>query len=202
MNHVFDSIPQFARNIVIYRHLRGIDNAHIHACLNGVVEEDAVNGFPYRIIATERERYIGNTAGNVGVWQMLAYPTGGFNEIDCVVIVFIDTGRHCENIRVKDNVFGWEPHLFGQNLISTRTDFDFACLCIRLTLFIKSHHNDCSTITAYQFGLLDEFFLAFFHGNGVNNAFALNAFQTRFNDFPFGRVNHNRHARNVGFGGN
>ena len=49
--------------------------------------------------------------------------------------------------------------------------------------------------------MFDESGLAFFHRNRIDDAFALDAFQPGFDDFPFGRIEHDRHAGNVRFGG-
>jgi len=36
------------------------------------------------------------------------------NEVYGIVIMLFDTCRNGENIRVKNNVFGWEIYLLGQ----------------------------------------------------------------------------------------
>ncbi len=68
-HHIFAGLAQFRINRVINGELTGIDDAHIHANLNGMIEEDSMHRFAHRLIATERERQIGNTAGNMGVRQ-------------------------------------------------------------------------------------------------------------------------------------
>ena len=54
-DHVFDGIAQLSRQIVINRQLTGVNDPHIHAVTDGVVEEDGVNRFANRIVAAERE---------------------------------------------------------------------------------------------------------------------------------------------------
>ena len=117
--------------------------------------------------------------------QVLANPARGFDKVHRVVIVLVDPRCDGENIRVENNVFGRKANLFGEDLVSAGTDFDLARFGIRLALFIERHHNHGCSVAAHQFGLLDEFVLAFFHGNRVDNAFTLDALQTRFDDFPF-----------------
>ena len=46
--------------------------------------------------------------------------------------------------------------------------------------------------------MLFEAFNAFFHADGIDDALALYAAQTGFNDAPLGRVNHDGHTGNVG----
>jgi len=42
---------------------------------------------------------------------------GRLNEIDAVIIVLLDAGRDCKDIRIEDDVFRWKTDLFGQNLV-------------------------------------------------------------------------------------
>ncbi len=52
-DHVFNGIAQFHRQIVINRQLAGVNDPHIHAVTDGVVQEDGVNRFANRIVAAE-----------------------------------------------------------------------------------------------------------------------------------------------------
>ncbi len=201
LNHILNRQAQFVGNIVVNRHLPRVHNPHIHARLDGMVEEHAVNRFAHRIIAPERERYVGNPAGNVRVRQVLANPARGFDKVHRVIIVFVDPRGYREDVRVENNVFGREADLFRQNFVSAGADFDFPRLGIRLPLFVERHHHHRSPVTAHQLGLMDEFFHAFLHRNRVDDAFALDALQPCLDDFPLGGIDHDRHAGNVRFRG-
>ena len=72
-----------------------------------------MNRFAHRIITPERERDIRHPAGDMRVWQVLPNPLGGFNEIHCIIIVFVNSRGDCKNIRVKNNILRWETDLFG-----------------------------------------------------------------------------------------
>ncbi len=52
---VLAGFAQLGIEIVIDRHLAGIDDAHIHAGLDGMVEEDRVHRFAHRLVAAEGE---------------------------------------------------------------------------------------------------------------------------------------------------
>ena len=54
-DHIFNSIAQLGGQVVVNSQLSGVDDPHVHAVANGVVEEYRVNGFTYRVVATERE---------------------------------------------------------------------------------------------------------------------------------------------------
>ena len=71
-----------------------------------------------------------------------------------------------------------------------------------MTFLIESHYNYCRTIFLDHVGLAFEFFNSFFHGDGVDDALALDALEPGLDDRPFRAVNHDRHARNVRCSGN
>ena len=50
---ILDRLTQFRIDTVIDRQVAGIDDAHIHARLDGVIEEDTVDRPAYRLIAAE-----------------------------------------------------------------------------------------------------------------------------------------------------
>ena len=66
--------------------------------------------------------------------------------------------------------------------------------------FVESHHYGASTVAAHSTSLLEELGLALFQADGIDEGFALDALQTGFENAPFGAVDHDRHARNLGFG--
>ena len=52
-NHILDPLAQFSRNLFVDRQLPGIDDAHIHACTNSVIQEYRVNRLTHRIVTPE-----------------------------------------------------------------------------------------------------------------------------------------------------
>ncbi|CQR07739.1 Uncharacterised protein [Yersinia enterocolitica] len=109
-----------------------------------------------------------------------------FNKVDGVVVMFFNPGSDGENIRVKNNIFRWEANGFSQNFIGAAANLYLARTSISLPLLIKRHHHHRRTIAPYQLGMVNKGVDALFHRNGVNNPFALNAFQAFLDDIPFG----------------
>ena len=70
-HHVLAGLAQFRIEIVIDRHLAGIDDAHVHAGRDGVIEEHRMHRLAHRLVAAEREREIRDAAGDMGVRQVL-----------------------------------------------------------------------------------------------------------------------------------
>ena len=114
-----------------------------------------------------------------------------------VVIVLFNTGSNREDVRVEDDVFRREAHLFGQNFVCAATNLNFARAGIGLAHFIEGHHHHGGTITAHHLRVVDKGINAFFHRDGVNNAFTLNTLQPFLDDFPLRGVNHDWHPGNV-----
>lgn len=55
----------------------------------------------------------------------------GTDKVLRVVVVLFNPGRHRENIRVENDVFRREAHLFGENLVRTAANLDFTRAGIR-----------------------------------------------------------------------
>ena len=166
-----------------------------------MVQNDGMDGFAHRVVAAEREAHVGHAARDLGAGQILLDPARGLDEIDRVVVVLLDTGGNGEDVGVEDDVFGREAHLVHQDAISALADFDLALVGVGLALFIKRHHHGGSAIAAHQLGLLAKGVNAFFHADGIDDPLALHAAQAGLDDAPFARVNHHRHAGNIGLGG-
>ena len=158
-----------------------------------------MDGFAHGLIATEAERHIGDTARNFGTRQVVLDPAHRLDEINGVVVVLFNAGGNGKDIRVKNDVFGREADFIDQHTISAFANLFFARAGVGLAFFVKSHDHGRRAVAFHQFGLLFERLDALFHADGVDDGLALHAAQTRFDDFPFGRIDHHRHFGDVGF---
>ena len=52
-DHIFNRVAQLGRQVVVNRQLTGVDDPHVHAVTDGVVEEHRVNGFTHRVVTAE-----------------------------------------------------------------------------------------------------------------------------------------------------
>ena len=100
---------------------------------------------------------------------------------------------HGKNVRVKNNVFRRETDFFSQELICSCTDFYLTVISVGLPHLIKGHDNHGCAVASYDSCMIKKLLHTFFHGNGVYDTLSLNTLKSRLNDFPFGRVNHNRY---------
>src|SRR5690606_32426089 len=63
-DHVFDSIPEVCRQVLVDRELPRVDDPHVHACLDSVVQEDGMDRLANEIVTTEGERDVADTTAH------------------------------------------------------------------------------------------------------------------------------------------
>ena len=151
------------------------------------------------IVTAEREGYIGNTTTYFGKRHQLFDLAGGFNKINRIIVVFLNTGCNSKNVWIKNDILWIKTNLFSKNFISAVTDLHFTLFGISLSYFIKRHYNYSCTIGFTGKCLFNKLCFPFFHGDGVHDATALYTFQSGFNDLEFRAVDHDRDLGNVRF---
>jgi len=198
---VLAGLAQLGLDRLVDRELAGVDDAHVHARLYRVIQEHRVHRFAHRLVAAERERQIGDAAGDVAVGQFGADLPRRLDEIDAVVVVLLDAGADREHVGIEDDVLGREIRLFDQQFIGPSADRHLARAGVGLPLFVERHHHDRGAIGAHQLGLTQEFGLAFLHRDRIDDPLALHAFQAGLDDREFRGIDHDWHARDVRLGG-
>jgi hypothetical protein len=200
-HYILDAFAQLLGHVVIDHQCAGIDDAHIHAGLDGVVQEDRVDRLAHGVVAAERERHIRHATGHMGIGETALDLARGLDEIHRIVVVFIDAGGDGKDVRVEDDVFRREVQPCGEQLVGARADFHLAFAGIGLALFVEGHHHHGGAVLLHLAGVFQEHVLAFLHGDGVDDALALQAAQAGFDHAPFGGVDHHRYAGDVRLGG-
>jgi hypothetical protein len=168
---------------------------------DGVVQEHGVDGLAHRVVAAEGEAHVAHAARDLGARQVALDPARGLDEIDRVVVVFLDAGGDGEDVRVEDDVLGWEAHLVHQDAVGALADLDLALVGVGLAFFVEGHHHGGRAVALDEPGLALELLHAFLHRDGVHHALALQAAQARLDHAPLGAVDHHRHTRDVGLTG-
>ncbi|MPM40213.1 hypothetical protein SDC9_86853 [bioreactor metagenome] len=200
-HHVLHAFAQLGLQVVIHTDHAGIDDAHVHACPDRVIEEHGVDGLAHGVVAAEGEAHVGDAARDLGTGQVLLDPACGLDEIDAVVVVLFDARSHGKNVGIEDDVFGRKTHLIHQHAVGTLADFDLALVGVGLALFVERHHHGRRTIAFDQLGLLLELLDTFLHRDRIDDAFALDAAQSGLDHVPLRRIHHHRHLGDVGLGG-
>ena len=202
-NRVLAHIPQLLLNVVENGELAGVDDGHVHASRDSVVEEDRVHGLADLLESTEGEREVGKAARDLAAGARGLDPLGCVDEVDTIVVVLLETGADGEDVEVKDDVNGVEADLgTGEDLVGALADADLVLLAGGLALLIEGHDDDGRSIALNELGVLDEFLLTNLERDGVDNALALQALEAGNADFELGRVDDDGDLGNLGLSGN
>ncbi len=199
-HHVLATRAQLGIEVVVDRDLPGVDDAHVHAGLDGVIEEHRVHGLAHRLVAAERERQVGYAAGDVNVRQVRPDPARRLDEGDTVTVVLLHPGGDGENVGIEDDVLGREAHLSDQNVVGALGDRALALQRVGLALLVEGHDHHGGAVAAHDLGMFDERRLALLHRDRIHHRLALQALEPRLDHREFRRVDHHRHARDVGLG--
>ena len=198
---VFDE--DFQRGVDLFVELEhaGIDDAHVHAGADGVVEEGGVHGLADLVVAAEAEGDVGDAAGDLGVGEVGLDPAGGFDEVDGVVVVLLHAGGDGEDVGVEDDVFWGEADFVDKDAVGTLADADLFGEGGGLALLVEGHDDDGGSVLEDLGGVFAELVFAFLEGDGVDDAFALEALQAGLDDLPLGGVDHEGDFGDLGLGG-
>ena len=114
--------------------------------------------------------------------------------------MLLDTGGDSENVRIENDVLRWESDFPGEDAVGARTDLDFAFDGVRLSLLVESHNDYGRAEPSNLASVFRENLFAFLEADRIDDAFALNALQSRLDHGPPGAVDHDRNPRDVRFG--
>ena len=127
---VLDALPKLRIEVVVDRELAGVDDAHVHARGDRVVQEDRVDRLAHGVVAAEAERDVRDPAGDLRAGQLLLDPPRRLDVLDGVPVVLVNAGRDGEDVRVEDDVLGREARRLRQEAVGALGDRDLAlCAC-------------------------------------------------------------------------
>ena len=143
---VLNMLQQVGRQVGIEYRRGRVDNTHVHALGDGVVEEDGMHRLAQVVVAAEGEGEVAHAAADVGTRQVLANPARGLNKVECVGVVLLHAGGYGQYVRVKNDVMGVKVKLLCKQLIGSLTDAYLSLVSVGLSLLIKGHHHHGGTI--------------------------------------------------------
>ncbi len=121
----------------------------------------------------------------------------GFDKLHGIVVVLFDTGGDRKDIRIENDIVGIESDAVHQQVPGALANRLAPFKAVSLSFLIKGHDHHGRTVTLAERSLFNELRLASLQADGVDDRFALNAFEPGFDDRPFGGVDHDRHAGDV-----
>ncbi len=116
-HHVLDALAQRRLDVVVDADHAGVDDAHVHAGLDRVVQEHGVDRLAHRLVAAEAEAHVADAARHLGAGQVLLDPACGLDEVDRVVRMLLDAGGDREDVRIEDDVLGRKADLVDEDAI-------------------------------------------------------------------------------------
>ena len=157
-----------------------------------------MHSLAHLVIASKAEGDIRDATAHLGMRQIRLDPARGIDEVNRVVVMLLHARRDSENIRIENNVFGRKANLVDQYSVGTLAHSYLVLVSRGLPLFVEGHHYDRRAIFQNLGRILPKLLLAFFQRDRIDDAFTLQAFQSRLDDLPFRGVDHERHFGNFG----
>ena len=195
--HVLDEFLQLRLDLLVHFEHPGIHDAHVHPGGDRVEKKRAVHRLAHRIVAAETKRNIRHAAAHLRIRQVLFDPPRGLDEVHRVVVMLLDARADGEDVWIENDVLGWESDLVHEDAVRALADADFFRVGRRLPLLVECHHDDRRAVFQNVPRVLFEFLLTSLQRDRIHDAFSLQTFQSRLDDFPLRRVHHERHLRHV-----
>src|SRR5262249_20783448 len=134
---VLDALEELRLDVLVDRELSGVDDSHVQAGANRVVEKRRVHRLAYDVVPTERERELGDAARNERARATLLEPGDRLDERLREGRVLLDAGRDREDVRVHHDVFRREPGLLREQVVCTAEDLDLSLDGLRLPALVE-----------------------------------------------------------------
>ena len=131
---VLDVLEQIGRDVLVDGQLAGVDDAHVEARLDRVVEEGGVHRLAHDLVPAEGEREVGDAAGDLRAGAALLDARDSLDERLGEAGVPLHAGRDREDVGVEDDVLRREADVVHQKAVGALADFTLrsavsACPC-------------------------------------------------------------------------
>jgi hypothetical protein len=98
--------------------------------------------------------------------------------------MFFQARGNRQDVWIKNNIASWEICPFRQQIVSPRTDVDFALETIGLSSLIECHDDRSRSVAPDQPRLTKKLFFAVFEADGIHDGLSLHAFEAGFDYRP------------------
>ncbi len=105
-DHVLGEVPQLRVQLVVDPELARVDDAHVHARGDGVVQERRVHRLADDVVAAEAEAEVRDPAGDLDARAGGLDLADRLEEVDRVARVLLDARPDGEDVGVEDDVLG------------------------------------------------------------------------------------------------
>ena len=195
--NILDPIEQVLGYLLVNSQHSRVDDAHVHARTDGVVEKGRVHRLPHGVVAPERKRHVAHPAGHLCVRKGFLDELDRLEEVDGVIIVLLDPGRDRQDVGVEDDVLRGKMGLLGEQPVGSRANAHLRVPVRCLPLLVEGHHHRRGTVAADKPCPAQEFLLTVLKRYRVYDPLALDALQAGLQDRPFRGVDHDRDPRDL-----
>ena len=141
-------------NLLVDLELAGVDDAHVQAGVDGVVEEGGVHRLADHVCCRGRQNDTLLTPPVVlASGKQLLEPAHRLDELDGVVVVFLHAGADGQDVHVEDDVARRKADFLGQQPIRAFADLDLAVGRDRLPFLVERHDDHGGPIAPDRAGL-------------------------------------------------
>ncbi len=199
-DHVLDELEQVLRDLFVDGELTGVDDRHVEARADRVVEERRVDRFAHHVVTAKREGEIGDAATHLGSGARPLDDARRLEERVGVFVVLLDPGGDREDVGIEDDVLRRKADLLGEDAIRALTDLHLARSRIGLSLLVERHDDDRRSIAAHESRVRTKRLFPFLQADRVDDPLPLYALEARFDHRPLRAIDDDRHARDLRLG--
>ncbi len=200
-DHVLDVLEQLRGDVLVDRELARVDDPHVEAGVDRVVQEGGVHRLAHDLVAAEREREVRDAAARERAGTALLDQPLRLDEALGEEIVLLHPRRDGEDVGVEDDVLGPEADLLGEQVVGAAADRDLALDRLGLAALVEGHDDDGRPEAGDLARFGEEVLLALLERDRVHDPLALEAAQPGLDHRPARAVDHDRDARDLGLGG-
>ncbi len=154
---VLDELEQLRRDVLVDDELAGVDDAHVEAGADRVVEEGRVHRLAHGVVAAEREARGSRSRRSIRApGQRCLDQRQRLEERLREAAVLLDPGRDGEDVRVEDQILGREAGPLDEQPVGAVADRDLALDRVGLALLVEGHHDDAGAVAPNRVRLLEE----------------------------------------------
>ena len=201
LDHILHPLTEVGVDFGVDRQLARVDNPHVHAGLDGVIQKYGVHRLANALIAAEREGQIGDTTADQGAGTGTLDLTDGFEVVTGVVVMFLEARGDRENVRIEDDVLRRDLGHLGKQAIGALAYAHLSFYCVGLSLLIEGHHDHGHPYLSGEACMAQEGLFSFLQADRVDHTLALEALEPLLQNGPLRGINHHGHAGDVRLGG-
>ncbi len=190
-DQVFGQILFFLGDIRVGGDMRGIDDRHIHASLNTVIEHDRVqHGSGVR---REPKGQVAHSKRSHDARQVLLDEADAFDGLDRGIDEFFVAGGKRKGQRVVNQILRFKPVVIDCDIVNAPGNLELFLTRLCHAAFIDRQHDDSRVMLLGQFEHLVGLFASGFKMGGIDHTASRCSLECELKYVKLSRIDHKRH---------